>query len=972
MKIIHSSDLGWTAGQDISKEFAALAKTLKSGDTFVFDHMYKTTATNIQIADGVTLAGGAKGAGVDVLGTAAHINPFISIGDNSVLVDLTFTHSDVSTKNSQSNHGATIHAFGDNIQILNSHFEGGPAEFVRSGGDGHVIRDTVFDGAYYQMRWFGDSTNFVVENSLFQNSEGDGIKTARDGSGFGTANATISNSVFINNKRDGIDATGGFKDSLVTDSYFVDNGVSALDLKVIFDGNSNGGQDLAVGNVTVTNSELIGDRKVLIVTTLLNRNGTPDSVADLYAPHDITVSNSIFENTSSEFGQKSWLLKDGYDITSQNNQYLGDFNIRNDTGNPNVLQQIGDTVGEARKELPDSYYKSLAGPDWSNLSYPTDGTPTPIDPVVDPDPISFSPPDKVDPVIKASVQSNVAPVAKNDVANTDHDKTILVDVLGNDNDPDSGALRLTNVSYSGNTSIVSIENGKIKINPLSTATEDRVETITYTVSDGKGGTDTAKLKVNISGSVEVFASQVKASASQPDAEVPAEPAPVAPAPETSAPVTSISNLLDVFVAYTDTDETIFQFGATSSIDSSVTEGRSLTIYATPSGNGPGIGSVMLSIDGVGSRMENAEPYALFGDTNGDFLGGKELPEGVYAAELIVFSGKNGQGKVLETVTFDFAVDDAASEPSVTPSAPVVDAPAVLDPKPVEVIAAETDLAPDSTFQGPYSKFLDIKIVDTSTDEVVMDLHEGAKLSSSDFSDRKITLSAEAINSDTANIGSVKLELNGQYVRVENVEPYALFGDINGDFNAGKPLEDGTHFATLTVYSGKDGKGSVLEQVTVSFEVGDYESILIDGSLSTVSSYSESQDTGYAMVSEDQSGIELEGSAWKSLNLFEGITKDTVLTFDFKSDAEGEIQGIGFVSKNDALETMFFQLDGSQELGIQEFNDAYETGSGFKSYTIPVGEYFTGPVEQLVLVSDDDADLGAMSAFSNISLIGGIA
>ncbi len=109
-----------------------------------------------------------------------------------------------------------------------------------------------------------------------------------------------------------------------------------------------------------------------------------------------------------------------------------------------------------------------------------------------------------------------------------------------------------------------------------------------------------------------------------------------------------------------------------------------------------------------------------------------------------------------------------------------------------------------------------------------------------------------------------------------------------------------------------------------------------------------------------------------MDLFEEITETTVLEFDFKSDSEGEIHGIGFINEEGDLESTFFQIDGSQDLGIQDFNGAYETGSGFNSYTIPVGEYFTGSADQIVLVSDDDADLGATSTFSNIGLIEGFA
>ena len=45
---------------------------------------------------------------------------------------------------------------------------------------------------------------------------------------------------------------------------------------------------------------------------------------------------------------------------------------------------------------------------------------------------------------------------------------VLGGVLFNDSDPDGDALTLSNVSYDGSTSLISIENGKIKVNPLAT------------------------------------------------------------------------------------------------------------------------------------------------------------------------------------------------------------------------------------------------------------------------------------------------------------------------------------------------------------------------------------------------------------------------------------------------------------------------------------------------------------------------
>ncbi|SLN59277.1 hypothetical protein ROA7450_03067 [Roseovarius albus] len=860
MTIFYSSDLGWKAGQDITKEFAAIANSFKPGDTFVFDAMYDISGSNIEIPENFTLKGSTPGAGFNVTDTDANSRPLLELSDGTSLVDLTVTHESSSSGKSNK---VTIKAAADDVTILNSSFSGNTGIFIDVTGDNLLVEDTHFDGAYYQMRWLGDNTNHVVKNTLFENALGDGLKTAR-GDGEGTINATIIDSVFLNNERDGIDTTGGFKDSSVIDSYFVGNGVSALDIKTPIWEKADLSLDQTARNITITGSEFInnGGGSQIILTTndraeLLNNSNARDWIVQ-----DVYISDSIFENTGST--SKNMVLARGASgIHAEDVTFLGKIKAYQDVVHSAIDHVTIDlntdltisnvTYGDPRKGTLDVDYAGMAGPDWSEPSVtpPKDETPAP-----DPEPET----------------------------------------------PD----------------------------PTPTPPEE-----------------------------------------------PTDPAPDDEASVGDTTVTSASSLLNFYLADASSDKTISQLGDSSNIDSSLTNGKYLTLYATSQDGGPNIGSVKLSIDGFGSRMENVEPFALFGDNGkGDFFGSKELSEGTYTAEVTVYEGRSGKGDVLETVSFEFTVGGEASTPVVTPTDPIVDDPVdpvvadpvEPDPDPVDVVEQETDLAPDVISQVPYSQLLNLQLIDTTTDQVLVDMNQGAKLSSDDLEGRYVTLSAEAINPDVG-IGSVKIEFDGQHSRIENVEPYALFGDNGkGNFYGGEKIDDGIHTATLTVYSGRGGKGSVLEEVTLNFEVGDYDSVLIDGSSTTISSYSASQDTGTATVTNAQKTIQLEDSAWKTMDVSMEITESTVLEFDFKSDAEGEIQGIALLGDGGDLESRFFQLDGSQVLGIQDFNEQYDTGSGFNSYSIKVGEYFTGRVDQLVLVSDDDAGVGALSTFEDISFI----
>ena len=72
------------------------------------------------------------------------------------------------------------------------------------------------------------------------------------------------------------------------------------------------------------------------------------------------------------------------------------------------------------------------------------------------------------------------------------------------------------------------------------------------------------------------------------------------------------------------------------------------------------------------------------------------------------------------------------------------------------------------------------------------------------------------NSFTDQMESIRLDLNnGQITKIENIEPYALFGDTNGDFNGGSiPLGDNT--LDFELYSKNKAQGELLDTVKLNF------------------------------------------------------------------------------------------------------------------------------------------------------------
>ncbi|MFC4701140.1 tandem-95 repeat protein [Glaciecola siphonariae] len=87
-----------------------------------------------------------------------------------------------------------------------------------------------------------------------------------------------------------------------------------------------------------------------------------------------------------------------------------------------------------------------------------------------------------------------APVANPDTANTNEDVPVTIDVLANDTDADNDTLSVSSASSSEGTVSIS-PDGDVVFTPNQDFTG--VATITYTVDDGNGGTDTATVTVNV-------------------------------------------------------------------------------------------------------------------------------------------------------------------------------------------------------------------------------------------------------------------------------------------------------------------------------------------------------------------------------------------------------------------------------------------------------------------------------------------
>lgn len=160
------------------------------------------------------------------------------------------------------------------------------------------------------------------------------------------------------------------------------------------------------------------------------------------------------------------------------------------------------------------------------------------------------------------------------------------------------------------------------------------------------------------------------------------------------------------------------------------------------------------------RLDTTAPFSAFGDTNGDF-NGRALPPGVYTITATLCFETSGCIGV--PTTTQFVVNNGFGISEIVLVDPVTD----------------TDIGRVGTISGSTTPY-NIR-VETYGD-----------------------------------VESVVLTLLGPDVtvnRIENVEPYALFGDTNGDYN-GRTSAPGRYSLTVTPYTGDRADGEFGAQFSI--------------------------------------------------------------------------------------------------------------------------------------------------------------
>ena len=97
-----------------------------------------------------------------------------------------------------------------------------------------------------------------------------------------------------------------------------------------------------------------------------------------------------------------------------------------------------------------------------------------------------------------AVVTNTAPDAVDDTASTAQDTAVVVSVLANDTDPDGDTLTVTGASQPAHGAVTVDAAGTVTYTP--TSGYSGADAFDYSVSDGRGGTDTARVAVTVSAS----------------------------------------------------------------------------------------------------------------------------------------------------------------------------------------------------------------------------------------------------------------------------------------------------------------------------------------------------------------------------------------------------------------------------------------------------------------------------------------
>jgi hypothetical protein len=105
------------------------------------------------------------------------------------------------------------------------------------------------------------------------------------------------------------------------------------------------------------------------------------------------------------------------------------------------------------------------------------------------------------------------------------------------------------------------------------------------------------------------------------------------------------------------------------------------------------------------------------------------------------------------------------------------------------------------------------------------------------------------------------------------------------------------------------------------------------------------------ITEGGDALTLYGNTWKSVDITQTLTPQTMIEFEMKSNGAGEIAGIAFENDNKVTSSRLYKFAGSQNWNNDIFK--YNNSGEFETIRLPVGQFSIGDLDRLVFVMDDD-------------------
>ncbi len=115
--------------------------------------------------------------------------------------------------------------------------------------------------------------------------------------------------------------------------------------------------------------------------------------------------------------------------------------------------------------------------------------------------------------------------------------------------------------------------------------------------------------------------------------------------------------------------------------------------------------------------------------------------------------------------------------------------------------------------------LSFTLINADTDRPIAEfdpLPDGATLDLAKLPTRNLNIRA---NTGPARVGSVAFRLNGKEKLKEDIGPFALAGDTDGDYKPWTPRQR-THTLTATPYAATRARGKAGKECTITFNVID--------------------------------------------------------------------------------------------------------------------------------------------------------